>query len=92
VTLTKVKASVNYSESKMIKPEGIKNIINDDSLKEAMDQLVKIHLDMIINSSPDQGDIREVSYQRISTINAIMSHLQSIADKEKIDDAKWNIT
>ena len=76
----------------MIKPEGIKHIINDGSFKEAMDQLVKIHLDMIINSAPDQGDIREVSYQRISTINAIMSHLQSIADKEKIDDAKWNIT
>jgi hypothetical protein len=75
----------------MIKPEGIKHIINDGSFKEAMDQLVKIHLDMIINSAPDQDAIREVSYQRISTINAIMAHLQSIADKEKIDDAKWNI-
>ena len=74
-----------------MKHAAIANILNDDSYKEAMDQLVKIHLDMIINSSPDQGDIREVSYQRISTINAIMSHLQSIADKEKIDDAKWNI-
>ena len=76
----------------MIKPEGIKNIINDDSFKEAMDQLVKIHLDMIIHSSPEETEVREVSYQRISTINAIMSHLQSIADGEAIDNAKWNIT
>ena len=76
----------------MINPDGIKNIINNDSFKEALDQLVKIHLDMIINSAPDQGDIREVSYQRISTINAIMSHLEGIADNQKIDDAKWNIT
>ena len=76
----------------MIKPEGIRNIIQDDSFKEAMDQLVKIHLDMIINSSPDQGDIREVAYQRISTVNEIMSHLQSIADEKKIDDSRWNIT
>ena len=76
----------------MIKPECIKNIINDDSFKEALDQLVKIHLDMIIHSSPEETEVREVSYQRISTINAIMSHLQSIADKEKIDDAKWNIS
>tara|TARA_B110000858_G_scaffold68858_1_gene79960 strand:- start:43 stop:273 length:231 start_codon:yes stop_codon:yes gene_type:complete len=76
----------------MIKPDGIRNIINDDSFKEAMDQLVKIHLDMIINSSPDQGDIREVAYQRISTVNEIMSHLQSIADEKKIDDSRWNIT
>ena len=76
----------------MIKPEGIKNIINDDSFKEALDQLVKIHLDMIIHSSPEETEVREVSYQRISTINAIMSHLQSIADGEAIDNAKWNIT
>ena len=76
----------------MIKPEGIKNIINDDSFKEAMDQLVKIHLDMNKHTSPEEKEVREVSYQRISTINAIMSHLQSIADKEKIDDAKWNIS
>jgi len=75
----------------MIKPEGIKNIINDDSFKEAMDQLIKIHLDMIIHSSPEENIIREASYQRISTINAIMSHLQSIADGQKIDEAKWNI-
>ena len=88
--MTKVKVLGDYSE--MIKPEGIKNIINDDSFKEAMDQLVKIHLDMIINSSPDQGDIREVAYQRISTVNEIMSHLQSIADEKKIDDSRWNIT
>lgn len=76
----------------MIKPEGIKNIINDDSFKEAMSQLVKIHLDMIIHSSPEEKEVREVSYQRISTINAIMSHLESIADGQKIDDAKWNIS
>lgn len=76
----------------VIKPEGIKNIINDDSFKEALDQLIKMHLDMIIHSSPEEKDVREVSYQRIATINAIMSHLQSIADKQKIDDAKWNIS
>jgi len=76
----------------MIKPEGIRNIINDDSFKEAMDQLVKIHLDMIIHSSPEEKVVREVSYQRISTINAIMSHLEGIADNQKIDDAKWNIS
>ena len=92
MTLTKAKALVNYLEISLIKPEGIKNIINDTSFQEAMDQLVKMHLDMIIHSSPEEKELREVSYQRISTINAIMSHLQSIADKEKIDDAKWNIT
>ena len=75
----------------MIKEEGIANILNDDSFKEAMDELVKMHLDMIINSDVDEKESREICYMRITTINEIMSHLQSIADGKKINDKKWNI-
>ena len=75
----------------MIKEEGIANILNDDSFKEAMDDLVKMHLDMIINSDVDEKESREICYMRITTINEIMSHLQSIADGKKINDKKWNI-
>ena len=32
-----------------MKHESIANILNDDSFKEAMDDLVKMHLDMLIN-------------------------------------------
>mgnify|MGYP001597467247 FL=1 len=71
--------------------EAIANILNDDSFKEAMDELVKMHLDMLINSDVDDKTAREVCYMRITTINEIMSHLQSIADQKKIDDKKWKI-
>ena len=33
--------------------QAIANILNDDSFKEAMDELVKMHLDMLINSDVD---------------------------------------
>ena len=75
----------------MIHEQGIANILNDDSFKEAMDELVKMHLDMIINSEVDEKTAREICYLRITTINEIMSHLQSIADGKKINDKKWNI-
>ena len=75
----------------MINEQGIANILNDDSFKEAMDELVKMHLDMIINSDVDEKTAREICYLRITTINEIMSHLQSIADGKKINDKKWNI-
>ena len=75
----------------MINEQGIANILNDDSFKEAIDDLVKMHLDMIINSDVDDKTAREVCYLRITTINEIMSHLQSIADGKKINDKKWNI-
>lgn len=75
----------------MIKEEAIANILNDDSFKEAMDDLVKMHLDMLINSEVDEKNSREICYLRITTINEIMAHLQSIADGKKIDKNKWNI-
>ena len=75
----------------MIKSEAIANIIQDDSFKNAMDDLIKTHLDMLINSDVDDKLAREICYMRITTINEIMAHLQSIADDKKINDNKWKI-
>ena len=75
----------------MIKEESIANILTDDSFKEAMDELIKTHLDMLINSDVDDKLAREICYLRITTINEIMAHLQSIADGKKINDNKWKI-
>lgn len=75
----------------MIKEESINNILNDDSFKEAMDDLVKMHLDMIVNSEVDEKESREICFLRITTINEIMAHLQSIADGKKIKDKQWKI-
>jgi len=74
-----------------MKHQAIANILNDDSFKEAMDELVKMHLDMLINSDVDEKNSREICYLRITTINEIMAHLQSIADQEKIDRKRWKI-
>jgi len=75
----------------MIKEEGIANILNDDSFQEAMSELIKMHLDMIVNSDVDDKHVREIAYMRITTINEIMAHLQSIADGKKINSKKWKI-
>jgi len=75
----------------MVKEESIANILTDDSFKEAMDDLIKMHLNMLINSEVDEKNAREICYLRITTINEIMAHLQSIADGKKINDNKWKI-
>ena len=75
----------------MVKEESIANILTDDSFKEAIDDLVKMHLDMIIHSDVDDKQAREICYLRITTINEIMAHLQSIADGKKINNNKWKI-
>ena len=73
----------------MINADGIANILNDDSFKEAMNDIIKTHMDMLINSDVDDKVAREICYMRITTVNEIMAHLQSIADGKKIDDNKW---
>ena len=75
----------------MVKHEAISNILRDDSFKEAIDDLIKMHLDMLINSDVDEKQAREICYMRITTINEIMAHLQSIADDKKINDNKWKL-
>ena len=75
----------------MVKEDSIANILQDDSFKEAMDDLIKMHLDMIINSDVDEERAREICYMRITTINEIMAHLQGIADGKKIKDKQWKI-
>ena len=75
----------------MVKEESIANILTDDSFKEAMDDLVKTNLDMLIHSDVDDKQAREICYLRITTINEIMAHLQSIADGKKINNNKWKI-
>ena len=75
----------------MVKSEAIRNILQDDSFKEALDDLIKMHLDMLINSDVDEEISKEIYYLRITTSNEIMAHLQSIADDKKINDNKWKI-
>ena len=74
----------------MINAQDIANIINDDSFKEAMNDIIKSHMDMLINSDVDDKVAREICYMRITTVNEIMAHLQGIADGKKIEDNKWD--
>ena len=74
----------------MINADGIANILNDDSFKEAMNEIIKTHMDMLINSDVDDKVAREICYMRITTVNEIMAHLQGIADGKKIEDNKWD--
>lgn len=77
--------------SKEIIESSIRNIINDDSFKSAMNDIIKLHNDMILNSDIDEKETREIAYIKIKVVNEILSHLQSIADGDKINKAKWNI-
>ena len=75
----------------MIKSSAIKNIISDDNWIEAMEDLIKLNMDIIANSDVEDKDIREIAYMKVKVINEIMGHLESIASDEKIDKKRWKI-
>ena len=75
----------------MIQSSAIANILNDDSFKSAMQDLIKLNMDIIANSDVEDKEIREIAYMKVKVINEIMAHLQSIADDKKINDNKWKI-
>ena len=75
----------------MVKSEAIGNILNDDSFKEAMNDLKQMHIDMLLNSDVEDSHAREICYMRISCLTEILSHLESIAANEKINAKKWKI-
>ena len=75
----------------MVESEAIGNILNDDSFKEAMNDLKQMHIDMLLNSDVEDSHAREICYMRISCLTEILSHLESIAANEKINAKKWKI-
>ena len=77
--------------SKEIIESSIRNIINDDSFKSAMNDIIQLHTEMILNSDIEDKEVREIAYIKVKVVNEILSHLRSIADGDKIKKAKWNI-
>jgi hypothetical protein len=69
----------------------IRHIINDDSFVTAMNDIKQLHTEMILNSDIEDKEVREIAYIKVKVVNEILSHLQSIADGDKIKKAKWNI-
>jgi hypothetical protein len=74
-----------------VREETIRNIINDDSFVQVMQDIIQLHTDMILNSDIDEKETREIAYIKTKVVHEILSHLKSIADGDKIKKAKWKI-
>ena len=71
--------------------QNIKNILNDDDFKEVTKSLVENQVKIILNSTPDQSNVREQAYQRISCVNELIAVMESIAVTGEINDKRWKI-
>ncbi len=71
--------------------EAIKNILRDDSFKEAMEDIIAQHTQMFIHSDVDDKVAREICYLRIAAVKEILAHLESIAVNDKLKNKQWKI-
>ena len=71
--------------------EAIKNILDDQSFKEVMEDIIAQHTQMFIHSDVDDKQTREICYLRIAAVKEILSHLESIAVNDKLKNKQWKI-
>ena len=71
--------------------EAMKNILGSPEFQEVMKEMKDTQLQMIQYSGDEELQLREYAYQRIRSINEIMSNLKSIAQTGEIKDKAWKI-
>lgn len=75
----------------MNKAERAQYLVTDDFFKEQIAILKKSCIDQIVNSRPEDIDLREEAYQLNRAIDAVVNHFQSIAAQKQIDEKRWKI-
>ena len=75
----------------MTRIDAIKNVLSSQEFLDVMKEMKDTQLQMIQYSGDEELQLREYAYQRIRSINEIMSNLESIAQTGKIKDKAWKI-
>jgi len=75
----------------MTRIDAIKNVLSSQEFLDVMKEMKDTQLQIIQYSGDEELQLREYAYQRIRSINEIMSNLESIAQTGEIKDKAWKI-
>lgn len=75
----------------MDKSERAATLLDDEFFQDVISSLKNSEISAIINSNENDSDLRESSYKTIRVLDALVAHIQSIADNTKIKDKRWKI-
>jgi len=75
----------------MTRNEWANNLINDSHFREVFAELQQIQVNRIINSAERDIEEREAEYSKLSAIQDVLAHIESMADQRKINEKRWKI-
>jgi hypothetical protein len=71
--------------------ERAKGLLGDEFLTEIFAELEKDNIERIINSNPDDIDLREESYVAIRAVRQVKARLESVAAEGEIVKRRFKI-
>ena len=75
----------------MSKADQATHLLRDDFFKEEIEKIKQSCLENIMNSDVEDIQMRENSYNLFRAVNLVVSHFESIAAQNKIDEKRWKI-
>jgi hypothetical protein len=75
----------------MDKAQAAINLLMDDFFKGEIETMRQGYIQRIVNSRPMDIDEREDAYKALNTLDAFVSHFESIASQKMIDSKRWKI-
>lgn len=75
----------------MTRSEWANNLVNDSHFREVFTELQQIQINRIINSAERDIEEREAAYSKLSAIQDVLAHIESMADQRKINEKRWKI-
>lgn len=75
----------------MTKSDWANNLINDEHFATVFKELQEVQISRIINSRENDIQEREAAYSKLSAIQDVLAHIESMADQRKINEKRWKI-
>lgn len=75
----------------MTRDEWARNLLLDNYFQEMLSELEQIELNKFANSNFEDYDIREQAFVKLNAIKSIKSHVESLADTQKINEKRFKI-
>jgi len=75
----------------MTKTEWAINLLDSEYFKDVFKELTDAEVNKIVNSSPDDIQIRETSYLMINAYNKLYSSIEAMATEKKMVEKRFKI-